>query len=296
MLSFSFQLKLNKTFWITGCISLFYIFSSFQVLAQDNKTANFIIVKTPSSLSLFNKYQQRLTSDQINSFPAGIPFQILKENELLSDGYSKATKVSFGNNLYFVAITENRKSNKAFSKYQNVNLFSDTVEVTGSNKIFFNSENQSPSRVYLEKGILLLRIFKDGQFFYARKLNDENQFGWIPSNSNYISKHSLNKNKSVANSEISDFLLSATEQKIKVINSKLEKLYSIYNQKENRNLPVPFLKLETRDKNLICSFSNLPNNNSFSGTQKYIQNEFEIVFLGSGYKISKTDNGFEITK
>ncbi len=296
MLSFPFQLQLKNL--IRQCVLFFllFIFPVFSITAQQSKTANFIVVNNPSSLTVFNKYQQRLSSDQLKLFPAGIPLQILKDNDLLSDGYSKAIKVSFENNIYFIIKNDNLKSLSESISYKNVKLFSDTVEVTVSNKIFFNSRNQSESSDFLDKGTRLLRVFRDGQFYYARKLNSGNQFGWIPSNKNYLVKPLLQKTANSDKSGISNFLFSNAEKKITAINEKLEKLYSIYNQKESRNISVPNLTLETQDRKLICRFQNLTENNAFSATQKYIQNELEIVFLGSGYKISKTDFGFEIIK
>ena len=294
MLSFSFNLQLNKTVKKQALIFLLLSFPVFPASAQQGKTASFIIAENPSELILFNKYQQRVSSELLKTFPAGTPFQILKDNEVLSDGYTNSIKIQFENNLYFIGKRENEKSK--YRRYRNVPYFSDTIEVTVSNKLFFNPEDQSPSAVFLKKGSLLLRIFKDGQFCYTKKLTDGNQFGWIPSNSSYTSKFSHAKSGAEGNGGIPAFLLTTAEKKISDINGKIGKLYSIYNQKENRNLQAPNLKLETLAGKLVCSFSDINGMTAFTETQKYILNELEIVFLGSGYKISKTDIGFEISK
>ncbi len=296
MLSFLLHLQLKNLIRQSIGFFLVILFPVFSITAQQSKTANFVVAKNPLSLTIFNKYQQRLSSDQLKIFPVGIPFQILKENELLSDGYTKSIKVLYENNLYFIGKGDNRKSPPEFLKFQNALIFYDTVEVTVSNRLFFNSRNQSQSSVYLQKGNLLLRIFKDGQFIYAKKLTDGNQFGWIPKAGNYLEKYNSFKNKTVYKNGIPGFLVSSVERKINVINDKIGKLYSVYNQKENKKLPLPNLRLETQGNKLICSFTNLPELNAFAGTQKYILNELETVFLGSGYKISKTDIGFEISK
>ncbi|MBN1408600.1 MAG: hypothetical protein JW956_12455 [Calditrichaceae bacterium] len=263
------------------------------------QTADFLIVENPAALTIYNKYQQSISSQVQNQLSPFTPFQIIEENEMLSDQISHASRVILNGNTYFILKDEegNFVSDETeYSKiFKNCELFGDTINIFRNNRVSIFSKpeylvNKKRHR-YLEENRYCLRMFRYKNLYYLKVPGDSVVYGWtqLPQTGWEVSHETL------ANLEvIPDHLISRLKIRIDAANQDYENFFSYFKKKYNVNFNIPYWHMEISDYEIkgILNDPTLADNLKYSN--RYLMQDIDNIFLGSEFMFVYSDSTFYI--
>ena len=274
------------------------------------KIADFIIFETPSSLFIYNKYEQQISfREQRANFAPYQPLQIEETNTLLSDNFTRAMKVRLNRDIFYLVKTENglfENDEKLgyYKIFQNCKLLRDTVEVLRDQTIFmakrptYSSTTES-QKTFLEKESRLLRLFTYKNFTYVQKLGIRPEFGWSS-----FPRTTVNKSWRILQGETTGTdsqndlqeIVRKTKRKIDEINTLLSKLFAHFNRETNQQHPTPLWEVSISENAITCLLKNADYQTEFGESSRYLINSLENYVLGTPYAVFLQDGRIEIRK
>ena len=285
------------------CILLslyFFINNFFTIASAKSDKADFLVLENPTALFILNKYEQRISSGEEKLFRPYCALQIIERNAILSDNFTTAINVLINDEKYFLLTDENQELiNLTRTGYHhfflNSEVLDDTVHITQSNRIYLESPNsKNVRRRYLEKGVLLRRIFQKNNDFYIQLLNSDKSFGW----SNlargqywqFIEKPKVN----------STIIPTTITQHIKNIlqrsNRVLKNLFEYFNKNTSEYLPIAQWQMEIYDDKIICTLSGNYSPEQLTESTPYLVNELDNILMGTGLSLEVKKGHIEILK
>jgi hypothetical protein len=235
--------------WLFLFASIGLIYSNTAITAQ---TADFILLKSPRALTIFNQYEQPLTADEKAQLSIGAPMQIMKADVRLGDQITRAMQCSFEQKTYFLLKNENNELPGALGNVQilkNCAILDDTVEIIGDAARF---SSEFPSRVFsvpLKKGAVVILIFRFNNVYALKTTGPGALYGWSP-----ISTQGAWRKKASAQISVDTALSSSIREellgRIEAANESYKKFFEAFNHKTNSQKIIPEWKKLTTGSEL----------------------------------------------
>jgi hypothetical protein len=288
-------LKLSELMRLKQTLLIFISLSSI-VYSQ---TADFLIVENPSILIIYNKYQQSISNQIQKQLVSFTPFQIIEEDELLSDQISHASRVIFDNNIYFLLKNEEGNyipdKNEYFRIFKNCELIGDTIKVLRDNwvSIFPKPEylTRKSQHIYLDENRYCVRLFKYRNLFYLKVAGDSTVYGWtkLPRNG-----WELMYESDITLVTIPENLISRLKIRIDSANQDYENFFSYFNKKYDKENVIPYWNLEISDYEIQGTLNDPSLVNNLKNSNRYLIQDIDNIFLGSNFVFIFSDSSFSI--
>jgi hypothetical protein len=159
------------------------MFVIFFCIAAFASGADFVILETPQSFTLYNQFEQPLVKSEAAGLLPYSPFQIINVDARLGDGITQAMQCSFGQKTFYFlkdgqgAVIGDREH---LQIVKGCTIMSDTVEITRGGAIAFSRHAMTPGvSSLLQKGAVLVVQFRFKNFYYALLAGPRPQFGWV---------------------------------------------------------------------------------------------------------------------
>ena len=260
--------------------------------------SDFLIISQPYSLQILNKYEQSLTSSELAGLPQFLPAEIIGSNELLSDEYTNALKISYAGKIYFLPKNSHNQSvnNKVGSYYRiynNVTLVNDTIKILENGKFVLQTPYPDKTdKISVPKNTQLIRIFKNKSDYYVLIPGAVNRFGWMrfPYN-NYWEKIKIASLQPDLKTPdiISGNIISKTEQ----VNVVYRDLFRLLNKQTGTNRAAPQWTVDQLGGSLHLKFIPSEYGSNFSESNSRFIQEIEYLLLGSDYTLESSEDPFK---
>jgi hypothetical protein len=260
---------------------------TFAVAAQTR--SDYIIVSDPSQYTIFNEYQQPLSSAELDLFVPHAPFRIIEKKVTLGDQISQAFKFNYRQKTFYLLMDENgifigekTKANHRFlTGCEDLN---DTIEIV---KAGLNITGLSGKVLSVKNGERLLRVFKNNGRFCVRSMNaGAPMFGWT----SLEPKSSWRTTRTTAGAESgSDTLLPASlkERLIKRMNAANESykaMFSHFNGLTSDEKSIPLWQYEHTAVSMKCTLTGpYRNTGELTPSTRYLLRDIETTLLGTGF-------------
>jgi len=275
------------------------LLSSIQAAAQK---ADFLIVENPSGLIIYNKYQQNISADVLDKFNLYTPFMIINSDELLSDQISRASRVEYNNRIMFILKGEDDQylqTDEAgyIRQFNNCTLIGDTIKIIRENRIsiFPRPEwfNQSKQKQYLEKDQYYIRIFRYGNLYYLKLIEDNPVYGW----SQLSDKRSWEISETIPDrpASIPEKLIFQLRVRMESANEDYENYFTYFNNKYDKSLAIPKWELHIEDDKIEMKLNNPDMAENLKNSNRYLMQDIDNIFLGSEITPVFSDSIFSIS-
>ncbi len=278
---------------IIRTILIFSLFIDF--LISQPQTADFFIVRNPADFEILNQYQQKLTFSQKRNLLRYTPWQVVTSDILLSDNYTKAVKVKFDGQIYYLVQNddENLIANAApdqMETYKNCLIFDEVSEIIMDNAVMFREipfslKKEGFPKEYLISGTVIKKLFKKGASFFVKE-QSLNRFGWVRI-INETAVKSNERKKKISVTGFAEVLVNRINQKIFQINSLYSQLYQHLNEKYSQEKAVPYWEIISSQNEIKLNLKN-ENPEKIEKSMTYLVNDFENMITGQTAEISSS--------
>ena len=165
---------------MTSLMKYFSILVVVATAAYAQAAADYCILSEPGNYTIFNEYEQPLSTAEKDAFLSFSPLLVTDPNVTLGDQITRALKFEFQRHNYYLLKGDNgtfvgEKAKNGRRLYKDCQRVDDTVEILGRGVTLSGG---SGGAVSLEKGTRLNRIFESGGRFYALALGGGSGYGW----------------------------------------------------------------------------------------------------------------------
>ncbi len=142
-----------------------------------------LIVESVGPYRVLNKYEQPLSPEEKDDFPTNVPFVVVDRDATLGDQLTPAMIVTYkGIRYYFQKDAEDGLIEASTGGYRrifrNVVETDDTVQLKRQTTLHTRYP-ASGNEYRIREGVLLVRLFQTGGYYYAHPTSDPSQFGWV---------------------------------------------------------------------------------------------------------------------
>jgi|GEM_PF-2503668 len=250
------------------------------------RIASVLLVEHPRELVVFNRYQQRLGDDEAARLPPFVPMVLLKESDLLGDGFTPCASVEIEREPYFLQ----RDASGGFSRrgdpgkseiLKDVTLYGDTVVLLAGKALRLRPAGEQ-GEIQLRPGIRVVRVFELRSVSYVRLPSLPGRFGWVelsaPKGSPEWRLASPEARAEISPGE----LLLRVQPVVDDANRSLRRMYAALNLDSGRNDPPPAFRLTRSRAEISCGIEPAPLSPSFAGSTRALLSAVERVLGGTG--------------
>ncbi len=265
----------------------------------NGQIADFLIVENPAALTIYNQYQQPVKpgKDIISGF--FVPFEIINENDLLSDGITPAMEVRlFDRRFHILKTMEDQISGVdaagSVQIFRNCAVLGDTIAVALNNAVFI-SQSIAAQEQPLPEGTILLRLFRKGDRYYMFDTSARQAFGWCRFKNNRAWEAVKPETKS-ASAAIPSDLKERLIARIQSVNLLYAQYFEHFNRQYNKQMPVPQWQIESGDKRISLRMKNRMYAEQLSESSAVLRRELKNMLLGTNLELQEQNNAFIISK
>lgn len=273
------------------------LFISINILFSLTQTADFFIAEDPAQFEILNQYKQKLPLSAKKAFLSNTPWQIIEENILLSDNYSKAISVKFDGQLYYFSYNQDgslrtESTSVQFEIFKNCRLIKKSFKITLDKAVLFReipfSYNETGYPIsYLEEGNEIAQVFKKGSSYFV-KIEPQKKFGWVRIN-NLAAIKSTDIEKEKLKSGFAEIIKTQVSQKVDEINSVYRKLFRHLNNKFAREEPIPYWQINTSENEIELNLIT-ENPEKTKKSIAYFVNELQNMIIGQPIEINSSQS------
>jgi len=256
--------------------------------------SDYWIIENPSSLIIYDNYEQRLTENAKNLLAKFSAWRIVDPNHTLSDQFTNTIKTEHNQKVYFIQVSSDGELiNGSLAGQTNIfrkaKIQGDTLRVARSNRI---SLQHGDSLITLSEGVLIQRIFVYRNRTFARDIAS-NISGWIKGNGPANWEAYLPKNSDLV---LEQQIFSRINHIFNSYNARLDKLFTFLNKLYNKSKISPQWQSEKTPTYLKYTIGPTEYMNQFSDSQAFLVQELHDLLYGSFYQLSSVDGQIIIIK
>lgn len=266
----------------------FFVFAYSSARGQGGK-ADFLILENPHELLILNKYQQSLTPKEKRLFVKRVALQIIKSDDLLSDGISAAWRVRLFNSDYFLPLDENGNyiggnASGQINTVENAKIVNDTIKIISDKKILVHAslsgKKPSVEPSYLRKDDVTVRLFKKGRNFYIYLPGAKPRYFWSRL-SNTSAWKKVNTEAHPASRTIPDKIKDKIINRLQAANQSYNNFFNYLNGVTSNTLTIPQWTLEFSDE--LISFRLYPTEYQvkLKSSTEYLLRDIDNILLGT---------------
>jgi hypothetical protein len=259
----------------------------------------FLVVEHPERLLVLNGYQQNLSPQDLLVLQSYAPMRILKERDLLGDGFTPCTRVEIAGAQYFlIRDTDGRLSGEAragiLRTFSGSTLRRDTVHVLESAVLEFLSLSGGEGKL-LRAGERLVRIFSSGDRICVQCPGRSPAYGWVTltpaaEDRQWSLTHAAEATESMVPGGLRDSVQAALTR----TNAVLASLYRFFNERIGENRQSPHWQFEVSQLSIVCTLLGASPGRDFPESTRYLMNDLQNYVLGTNFGVFQVAGGIEI--
>lgn len=250
-------------------------------------SADFLLVKNPQILTVFNHFEQLLEEKQKTLFPPFSPFLVLKDNIFLGDGLTSVIKVEWQKHVFFIKKNTEKTIAGAeqgvdYELLPGCKIIGDTLQLAGPGKFFLypRKKMREGEKQTVQQGERLIRLFEYKKFYYMQRTTPHSGYGWCKKKSaRYLVKApSLKTKKSLD-------LAPRQKEKIRALLANVNLTYQAYFKFFNRTKKKYFAapRWEERDAPFRFYFNRSGQRFNLESSTAVLLNKINLTLSGSGF-------------
>ena len=270
-------------------ITLYLLLATTYVLhaAANSASADFLLVKNPQTLTLFNHFEQLLEKKQKTLFPPFCPFLILEDNIFLGDGLTSVIKVEWQKRVFFIKKNKDKtiagvEQGADYELLPGCKIIGDTLLFAGPGKFFLYARKKlrQEEKQSVQQGERLIRLFAYKKFYYMQRTAPPAAYGWCKKKSaRYLEKApSLKTKKSLE-------LAPRQKEKIRAllanVNRTYEQYFKFFNRTKKKYFAAPLW--EEREGPFRFYFDNSGEHFNLESSTAVLVNMINLSLSGSGF-------------
>ena len=257
-----------------------------------------LLVEHPRVLVIFNRYQQRLAADDAAQLPPFVPMVILREHDLLGDGFTPCASVEIGREPFFLQRDAGgglsaRGDPGKMETLKDVTLYGDTVILLAGKALRLRPAGEK-GEIRLRPGIRVVRFFENHADAYVQLPSTPGKFGWVnlsaPEGSAEWREASQEQRAGLSAGE----LLLRVQPVVDEANGALRRIYHLLEAEAGRNDPPPSFRLTRSRTEIRCGIEPSALSTSFAGSTRALLPEVERVLGGTGLHAEITNGAILI--
>lgn len=259
----------------------------------------FLIVEHPDRLLAFNGYQQHLSPQDQLVFQPYVPMRILRDHDVLGDGFTPCMRVEIEGALYFLARDDKGhlvgdQNAGTLRTVPGTPLRRDTVQVLERDVLLLASpaaQHEQP----LKPGERLIRFFVSERKTYVKCPGRSPAYGWVTLSPAGEEKQwgrtgILHTAESMIPGRVRDSIQAALVR----TNTILSNLYRFFNDRAGENRPTPHWHLEASGVSLLCTLADASPERNFPESTRYLMKDIQNYLLGTDFEAVQSSDGIEI--
>ncbi len=261
-------------------------------------TASVLLVEHPRALVIFNKYQQRLGTDDAARLPPFVPIVILRERDLLGDGFTPCASVEIDREPYFLlrdpggGLSSRGEPGKT-ETLKDVTLYGDTVVLLAGKALRLRPAGE-PGEIQLRPGTRVVRVFENRSASYVRLPSTPGKFGWVNLSAGNGSPDWREATQE-SRPEISEGeLLLRVQPVVDEANTALRRIYAVLTAESGRDDSPPVFRLVRSRTEIRCGIEPALLSPSFAASTRALLPAVERALGGTGLHAEITNGAILI--
>lgn len=263
------------------------------LLMQSSKAgerAEYLIISDPHKISIFNKFEQSLTENEIKSLYSNTPFQILNSRETLGDQITEALRCSYQGETYFLLLdNKGRLKNSSASLYQKTFQkclpINDSVQLKQSINVYERYPS-SGAMVKCKPNQYVTRIFQFSTSFYIF-IPEKKFYGWVNNSQGIFNtiKKATPQSTAIKVSDITDIV----QARLGAVNQYYRQYFEYFNTITQQNKTIPMWKMEIDGNRVHCVLSSSAHiTDQLQQSTRYVVQDIEQMLLGKPFTVQYT--------
>jgi hypothetical protein len=267
--------------------------------APESGSARFLVVERPDRLLALNGYQQNLSPQDQLLFQPFAPMRILRDRDLLGDGFTPCMRVEIEGALYFLIRDTNGhlagdQRAGTLRTVSGTQLRRDTVHVLEGGVLLLASPDGQREQS-LKIGERLIRLFVSEGKTYVKCPGRSPAYGWVTFSPAAEEKqwglaHVVYTAESMIPARVRDSVQAALVR----TNAILSSLYRFFNEQAGENRPAPHWHLEVSQVSLLCTLVDASPERDFPEGTRYLIKDLQNFLLGTDFGVFQSTDGIEI--
>lgn len=267
--------------------------------APEPGSDRFLVVDHPDRLLAFNSYQQHLSPQDQLVFQPFVPMRILRDHDVLGDGFTLCMRVDIEGALYFLVLDDNGhlvgdQHAGTLRTLSGTPLRRDTVHVLEPGVLLLTSPDGQQEQP-LKLGERLIRLFVSERKTYVKCPGRSPAYGWVTLSPAGEEKQwgrtgSIHTAESMIPGRVRDSIQAALAR----TNTILSNLYRFFNERAGENRPAPHWRLETSGVSLLCTLVDASPERNFPESTRYLMKDLQNYLLGTDFEIFQSSDAIEI--
>ena len=273
------------------------------VYGQSPRTVDFFVAENPRALTIYNRYQQKISLSESRLFRPFVPMEIVEDNALLSDNFTHCMRVKIGDATFYLL----REGNNALMNDQEAGytgafrkclVVDDTVQVMQDRAHTVSPRFRATDEIPLRKNTRVRRLFRKNRSYFVQILGPNTRYGWtyFPPRKQNSTWKSYNAGSPVLKNAFPERVSNRVHTKIREVNAILRDLFNQFNAETGEVRPAPQWQVEVMDSQIVCTINDPFYAEGFSKSMQYIVNDLDNVVRGTNLAVRYNDGVIEIKK
>ncbi len=263
--------------------------------AQGGRYSDFLIIKNPDAVRIYNQYQQTIDVDDFPQFSAYVPLRIIDERARLSDDITEVVQCTLFDDAYYIlrgrkSLLPDAKSN-TYTRVKRCRVIGDTLQILTDGAISVNhglSAAETESKTTLNKGDVVIRLFrKDRQYFLAQ-LGRPSRYGWSALSDRSAWEKIQTTSESAVNILPHDLKIRIV-QRIESANHDYQTFFRDFNRRFEADKSIPQWVIETETNVIRARLNQQTYINQLSRSTHYLVRDLETMLLASPFELIYND-------
>jgi hypothetical protein len=268
--------------------------------AVPGQRADVLIVEIPSALTIYDVYQQRLTTTAERLIPPFVPMVIEAEKTTLSDGFTPCMNVLINGTRFFLLRDQGGDvaglSGAGFSHiFRNVDIVDDSIRVRDGHLLHITSPDRSSSRE-LHAGEVIRRSFRDRTLSYCQASLTSFSYGWVTLSPADERKVWEFIRATPAATVLSATMVSSIRQRVERANRIVRSLFSAFNEESRTDRDAPYWSVTVKTDGLSCTPDDSSLGRHFQKSIHQLSKEIEAVLIGTPYRVVEGEGSIEVVR
>jgi hypothetical protein len=250
-----------------------------------------LIVAHPERLTVYNTYQLRLSREEGQALAAFEPMIIVREKDVLGDGFTPCMRVRVNGTAYFLQTGADGRplengGTAGITTLRGVKVFGDTIVVRNPGGLPVRPFD-SRTTALAPAGALLVREFLREGETYIRIPSTPPRFGWVTLASGEWTHRRIAKE---ATADVFAPLLPSLRALVNDANAALRNMYARFHGESAAAPAPPRFLLDERGDSLLCTLQPPARARAFHESIAALARSFEGLFAEGDVRVEVAGN------
>lgn len=259
----------------------------------------YLVAERPDHFLVYNKYQQTITPRERALLAPFVPMRIVRNNDVLGDGFTPCTTVEIGGELFYLVKGKDgelvgAERAGALKRFSDAVVLGDTITIltSGSYSIALPAGD---ARKSIRRGERLVRYFLEGDRTFVGTMDPSPIYGFVrlPASARRQSWE-IARSAGELSAAIPQRVLTAIQQNLDEVNRVYQGLYSFFNRQTGQQRPIPHWVVSSSKGLIVCTLQNRPSGADLTQSTRYLVKDLENAVLGTALRVSGSPDHIEI--